>query len=99
MYIDKRDLFPFSIFRMPDKSRNLLSSIVYPVIGAESLRTTRASNNPVSFSMSIKPLFVCMTRHGVFMGKVNSFILSFLNKHQAGFNVCQSKQELLNLIS
>ena len=62
MYIDKRDKFPFSISKMPDKSRNLLSSTIYSAIGAESLRTARASNDPESFSMSIKPPFGRMNR-------------------------------------
>ena len=45
---DKRDSFPFSIDRMPDKSSNVPSSIVYSAIGAESLGIARASNNPES---------------------------------------------------
>ena len=43
---DKIDSFPFSIVRMPDKSRNVPSSIVYSAIGAVSLRIARASYNP-----------------------------------------------------
>ena len=50
---DKRDSFPFSIVRMPGKSSNVPSSIVYSAIGAESLRIARASNNPESFSTII----------------------------------------------
>ena len=38
-----RDLFPFSIARMPDKSSNVPSSTVHSAIGAESLRIARAS--------------------------------------------------------
>ena len=55
-FFDKRDSFPFSIVRMPDKSSNLPPSIVYSAIGAESLRIARASNNAKSFSTAIKPL-------------------------------------------
>ena len=40
---DKRDSFPFSIVRMPVKSSNVSSSIVYSAIGSESLRIARAS--------------------------------------------------------
>ena len=43
---DKRHSFPFSIVRIPDKSSDVPSSIVYSAIGAESLRIARASNNP-----------------------------------------------------
>ena len=99
-FFDKRDSFPFSIVRMPDKSSNVPSSIVYSANGAESLRIARASNNPESFSTAIKPLNARMSRQGVSIGKTNSSILKFFNKHHSEFNnVCQSKQELLNLIS
>ena len=97
---DKRDSFPFSIVRMPDKSSNVPSSIVYSAIDAESLRTARASNNPESFSTAIKPVIARMSRHGVSIGKINSSILKFFTKHHSNFNnVCQNKQELLNVIS
>ena len=43
---DKRDFFPFSIVRMPDKSSKVPSSIVYSAIDAELLRIARVSNNP-----------------------------------------------------
>ena len=81
---------------MPDKSSNVPSSLVYTAIGAESLRIARASNNPESFSTAIKPLIGRMSRQGVSTG---SFILNFLNKYRADFDVSQSKQKLLNLIS
>ena len=84
---------------MPDKSSNVPSSIVYSAIGAESLRIAGASNNPESFSTAIKPPFAHMSRQGVFIGKINSSILNFFNKRHSDFNVCQSKQEFLNLIS
>ena len=85
---------------MPGKSSNVPFSIVYSAIGAESLRIARASNNPESFSTAIKPLIARMNRQGVSIGKINSPILIFLNKHHSDFNnVRQSKKELLNLIS
>ena len=86
---------------MPDKSSNVPSSIVYSAIGAESLRIARAraSNNPKSFSTAIKPLITHMSRQGVSIGKINSSILKIFKKHHSDFNICQSKQELLNLIS
>ena len=41
-----------------------------------------------------------MSRQRVSIGKINSSILKFFKKHHSDFkNVCQSKQELLNLIS
>ena len=55
-HYDKGHSFPFSIVRMPDKSSNVTSRIVYSAIGAESLRIARASNNPESFSTAIKLL-------------------------------------------
>ena len=94
---DKRDSFPFSIVRMPDKSSNVPSSIVYSAIGAESLRIAGASNNPESFSTAIKPLIVRVSRHGISIEKINSVIVKLFNKHQGNFNnVCQSNQELLH---
>ena len=97
---EKRDSFPFSIVRMPDKSSNVPSSIVYSAIGALSLRIARASNNPESFSTAIKLLIARMSRQRASIGKINSSIQKIFNKHHSDFNnVCQSKQELLNLIS
>ena len=95
---DKRDSFPFSFVRMPNKSSNVPSSIDYSAIRTESLRTARASSNPESFSTAITPLITRMSRQAVSIGNINSSILKFFNKHDSHFNnVCQSKQELLNL--
>ena len=52
----KETHFLFCIVRMPDKSSDVPSSIVYSVIGTKSLRTATASNNSESFSTAIKPL-------------------------------------------
>ena len=71
---------------MPDKSSNIPSSIVYSAIGAESLRIDRASNNAESFSTASKPFIARMSRQGVSIGKINSFILKSFNKHQKDFN-------------
>ena len=69
------------------------SSIVYSATGAESLRIARASNNPESFSTTIKPLIARMSRQGVSIGKINSFFLNFFNKDHSDFNnfcnICQ----------
>ena len=95
---DKRDSFPFSIVRMPGKSSNVPYSIVYSVISTESSRIARAGNKPESFSIAIKPLITRMSRQEVYIGKINS--CDFFNKNHSDFsNVCQNKQELLNLIS
>ena len=75
---NKKDSFPFSIARMSDKLSNVPSSTVYSAIGAESLRIARASNNPESFSTAIKSLIARMSRQGVSIGKINSFIQKFL---------------------
>ena len=76
---DIRDSYPFSIFRIPDKSRNVPSSIVYSATGAESLRITRASNNPESFSTAVKPLIAGMSRQGDWKNK--QFYYNFFNKN------------------
>ena len=100
-HFDKRNSFPFPIVRMPEKTSNVPSSIVYSAIGAESLRIARPNYNAESFSTAIKlSLIARMSRHGVSIKKINSVILKFFNKHQGDFNnVYQSKQELLNLVS
>ena len=67
---DQRDSFPFSIVRIPDKSSNVPSSIAYSAIGAESIRTAKASNNPELFSTAIKPLVSYMSRQGVSIGRI-----------------------------
>ena len=85
---------------MPDKSGNVPSSIVYSSIGVESLRIARASNSPGSLFTAIKSLIARMSRQRVSIGKINSFILKIFNKHLVDFNnVCQSRQEILNLVS
>ena len=43
---NEKDSILFSIVRMPDKSSNVPSSIVYSTIGPASLKIVRASNNP-----------------------------------------------------
>ena len=70
---DKRDSFPFSSVRMPDKSSNVPPNIVYSAIGAKSLRIARASNNPESFSTAIKPLIARISRQGVSIGKIKFY--------------------------
>ena len=57
---DKRDSFPFSIVRMPDKLINIPFSIVYCAILAECLRIAGASSNPEQ--VAIKQLIARMTR-------------------------------------
>ena len=71
---DKRDSFPFSIVRMPEKSSNVpSSSIVYSDIGAEWLRIARASNNAASLFTTIKPLIAHMNRQRVSIEKINCY--------------------------
>ena len=69
------------------------------MIGAESLSIARASNNPDLLSTAIKPLIARMSSQGVSIKKLSSVFLKSFNKHEGNFNVCQGKQELLNLVS
>ena len=86
----------FSIARISEKSRNVLSNI----FNAESLSISRASNNPVSFPTAIKPLVTRLSRQQVSIERINSIIVYRSNKHQRDVNnACKSKQELLNLVS
>ena len=73
---------------MPDKLSNISSSIVYSAIGAEPLRIVEQLT-----TLDHSP-------QGVSIRKISSCILKFFDKHQVDFNnICQSKQELLNLVS
>ena len=74
---DKRDSFPFSFVRMPDRSSNVRSIIVYSAIGAELFNIARASNNPESFCTAVRPLIARISRQGVSIGKIKSSILTF----------------------
>ena len=53
-HFDKRESFSFCIVRIPEKSSNVPSSIVYSATGVESLRIAGASNDGASFSIAIK---------------------------------------------
>lgn len=55
---DKRDLFPFPITRMPDKSSNVQYNLVYSANGAVSSKTSRVNKHPDSFSTANKPLHI-----------------------------------------
>ena len=81
----KRDSFPFSVVRMPDKSSCIQSSIVFSAIGAESFRITRASNNPDSFFTAIKPLISLISRQGVSNRKIKRVILKFFKETSMRF--------------
>ena len=72
-HFDKRESFPFCIVRIPEKSSNVPSSIVYSATGVESLRIARASNNPESFSTAIKPLIAHMSRQEGIHWRNNQF--------------------------
>ena len=83
---DKRDSFPFSNIRIPDKLINASFHRVYSAIGAESLRIAWASHNPESFS-TIKLLInriltvykrICSS----LMKKINSVILKRFTKYR-----------------
>ena len=78
---EKKDWFPFSIVRLPGKSSNVPSNIVYSAIGGESLRIDKASNNRESFSTTIQSPIARLKRQQVTIGKISSFILNFLDKH------------------
>ena len=54
----KRYSFPFSIVRMPDKSSNILSSIVYSTIAAQSLRIARENKTRNLSPQQLNHLFL-----------------------------------------
>ena len=52
---------------------------------SKSLRISRASNNPDSFSTAVKPLIAYMNRQGISIEKINSVILKKFSKHEGDF--------------
>ena len=54
--------------------------MVYSVIGADSLRIARESNNAELLSTAIKKLIARMSRQGVSNRKINSSFEDFLTK-------------------
>ena len=96
---DKRDSFPFSIVRMPDKASNMPSNIFYSSIGAEVLRIARASNNLNSFLSSVKPLITRMCRQGASKPRLANVLKKFFHKHDQDFiSVVQNVQDLLTVL-
>ena len=53
---DKRDIVPFSIVKMREKSSKIPSNIFSVSIRADCLRIARACNNQKTFLNSINPL-------------------------------------------
>ena len=78
---------------------NVPSNIVYSVIGDDSLRSARGSNNPDSFLTSVKLLFTRMSRKGTFISKKTLLFQNFLTNMEAVNNVYKIKEELLDLVS
>ena len=53
---DQRDIFKFSVVRMPYKSSNIPQKMFYATIGAEVLRICRTTSNYNSFKNSAQKL-------------------------------------------
>jgi len=97
---DKRDNFPFSIVRMPDKASNMPSKIFYSSIDAEILRIARASNNSNSFFSSVKPLITRMCKQGACKQRTSNILKNFFNQHSLDFQyVVKNVHELLTILS
>ena len=94
---DKRDGFPFTIVRMPYRSSNIRSNMVYSSIGAETLRIASACNNPDCFSLSVKALAIRMFKQGACKEKLNDVLCKFLKKDQNDFQYI-ARTTLLALI-
>ena len=82
---DKRYLFFFllSEFQTCQVMYHLLQflefiQLVYPTIGADSLRIAGVSNSPESFSTATKPLITRMSRQGISIRKIQSYSKLFL---------------------
>ena len=61
---DKRDEFPFFIFRMPYQSSNIPSSIFYSSIFSEFLRITRCTLRQTGFVSKVSQLYARIITQG-----------------------------------
>ena len=61
---DKRDSFPFAIFRLPFLSSNIPTTMFYSSIGAEILRIGRLSSSFENFLLSASMLLDRARRQG-----------------------------------
>lgn len=99
---NKRDSFPFSILRMPEKSSNIPSNIFYTSIGANCLGIARiaiACNNESSFLNFIYRLVRRVISKEAKKCRIVNVLLKFPNKHQSDFSfVTKSREELLAII-
>ena len=84
---------------MPHKSSNIPSNIFYASFGAEALRIARASNSPIPFSSSVRPLLDRMHKQGASKEKLINSLVKFFKNHTINFQyVATNRDDLLALI-
>ena len=78
---DKRDAFPFTIVRMPDKSSNMPSKIFKSCIGAETLRIARISSSTDNFLSSCHCLYERMLKQGASKKELRNVLQKLYGRH------------------
>ena len=82
---DKRDNFPFFIFRMPDLRGNIPSHIFYGSVMSEFLRISRATLHYADFLPNAISLYRRMINQGGSKDKILSQISKAVNRHPISF--------------
>ena len=83
---DKRDAFPFSVVRMPDRRSNIPKSIFYGSFSAELLRIARATLYREHFIKRIKELTNRMLNQGGNKTMLIKQINKVMHRHEQNFN-------------
>ena len=78
---DKRDTFPFSIFRMPFRQSNIPKQMFYATIGAEILRIARATIDKKHFKISSDPFLKRMIAQGAVAENVSVTLRKLYGRH------------------
>ena len=78
---DKRDGFPFSIVKLPQKSSNIPTNIFYSSLAGEFLRIARSTLHFVDFVPKAKALIGRMVRQGAKPERVEKIIRKMLASH------------------
>ena len=83
---DKRDAFPFSIVRMPQKSNNIPQSIFYSALVGEFLRIARSTLKLLDFIPKAKELINRMKKQGAGTHTSQRFLRKIIIKHPESFS-------------
>ena len=96
---DKRDNFSFDIVRMPFYCSNVPSKMFYWSIGAEILRTSRATSKIEDLTRNCKQLLRRMLKQNDQMRRIKFYLIKMIQQHQEVFiKYNKSIEELIQAI-